>query len=73
MSFRDPYVMINFTTIILFSGFISLIIVFGSAGISLVTGEYNNHQKTLHRVWLILCVFTVMSILWALMAFSGVQ
>lgn len=54
----DPYVAINIIIIMLLASFASGTLLFGTAGLSLLTGKYHKHKQTLHRIWLVLGALT---------------
>ena len=56
---RNPYVEPGLVRISFLVGVYSGLLLLGSIGMSLLTGEYHKHRSTFHRIWLTVAVFSV--------------
>lgn len=55
----DPYVSMNAIRMMLLASFASGALLFGTAGLSLLTGKYQKNRKNLHRVWFVLAALAI--------------
>ena len=64
---HDPYTNPGIVRILFLAGIYSGLLLLGSIGMSLLTGEYHKHRKIFHRIWLLVAIFSVISVLftWA--------
>ena len=68
-----PFEYRSFDSIIGYAGLLSGFLLIGSIGISLLTGKYHEHRVTFRRIWLVVGIFAVVTILWSWMAVSTAQ
>ena len=68
-----PFEYRSFAATIGYVGLLSGFLLFGSIGMSLLTGEYHKHRKAFHRIWLFVGVFAVVTILWSWISVSSAQ
>ena len=71
--YTGRYVRLGFLTVLGYGGLVTALLLIGSIGMSLLTGNYHDHRKAFHRVWLIIGILATVSVLWSWAAAIGVR